>query len=184
MKNIINHDVYGQIIFDESFWTGKKDIYINGVKLAKVDRKTYSYRAQIEKKDEFGDNILNEYGQRTYESINKTVYFKGNFISGASIEIDNVEIEVSKKAQWYELVLMWLPFVFVLIWGNMDISLEIFPVVGGLIGGLITLALGVWNIGLMKAQKNIGLKLAIGIGIALPSIFICNLIGLALVSGL
>ena len=30
MKNIIKNEKYGEILFQESFWTGKKSISING----------------------------------------------------------------------------------------------------------------------------------------------------------
>lgn len=43
MKKIINSQVYGEIHYEESFWTGKKEINIKGKNLIKLDKKTYYF---------------------------------------------------------------------------------------------------------------------------------------------
>ena len=75
MRNITKHEVYGEIIYDESFWTGKKEVYINGVKLAKVDKKTYSYRARVKLTDEFGNVIKTQFVHKTVDEMTKKLKY-------------------------------------------------------------------------------------------------------------
>ena len=41
MKSVIAHPVYGEIVYEESFWTGKKSIKIDGNQLIKLGKKVF-----------------------------------------------------------------------------------------------------------------------------------------------
>jgi hypothetical protein len=41
MKITIQHTTYGEIIYEESIWTGKKELTVNGVKAQKTSKKTF-----------------------------------------------------------------------------------------------------------------------------------------------
>lgn len=88
ISKIVNDVEY---IYDESFWTGKKTLTINGVKLTKRNRKT------------FEDTISGE----LYE-------IRGNYLSGLKIVKDGYEIVLCKNT-WYEWILACLPFLSILI---------------------------------------------------------------------
>ena len=182
MRNITKHEVYGEIIYDESFFTGKKEVYINGVKLAKVDKKTYSYRTRVKLTDEFGNVIYNEYDAPLTKEINKNVEIKGNFLYGSTITIDNEEIEVSPKAKWFEIVLALFAPIFVVIWGNSASLCEIFPVVGGFIGGFLSCLISFSGFAIMKTKTSVLQKILVGLGFAVLSVLACFIVGLMLVS--
>ena len=73
MKKEIIHEKFGKIELEESFWTGKKTLTIDGKVCTKINKKEYYYITNGEK---------------------KTVYLKGDYIRGATLTINNVEIEV------------------------------------------------------------------------------------------
>lgn len=120
MKNVVNDSALGRIEFEESFWTGKRAITINGKPLTKKSNKLFEYND--------GEVV-------------KTVKVKGNTFTGAEIEIDGVSIEVFRKIKWYEIVLASVLVVFVMFWGNSYELCSIVPAVGGGLGGGIS-ALG------------------------------------------
>ena len=97
MKTVVNHETYGEIVYDENFWTGKKTISINGVVLQKISKKDFSY---------------------TTETGTQTVSVKGNFLSGVKLNVANQTIVISDSAKWYEYVLAVLGFVFILVWAQ------------------------------------------------------------------
>mgnify|MGYP003319439936 FL=1 len=36
MRVVVNHETYGEIVYEESFWTGKKEISVGGIPLFEV----------------------------------------------------------------------------------------------------------------------------------------------------
>ena len=42
MKEIVNHPTYGEIIYTESFWTGKKTLTVNGTQATPISKKSFS----------------------------------------------------------------------------------------------------------------------------------------------
>ena len=42
MKEIVQHPIYGEIVYNESFWTGKKTLTINGVCAQPVSKKKFT----------------------------------------------------------------------------------------------------------------------------------------------
>lgn len=139
MKEIIQHPVYGEIIYHESFWLGRKNLIVNKVISEQVSRQEF---------------MIGE----------KKATIKGSYLTGVSILIDDKAIELSPKTKWYEYLLAFLPLLFLLVWGNSVALCSIFPVVGGAIGGAIGgLGFSI-SISLMKKTKSTVSKLVIGIG--------------------
>lgn len=163
MKKIIEHSC-GEIIYEESFWTGKKEISINGKKLKKLDKTLFEYT----------------------DSEGKTtrVYLMGNFVSGTKITLDSQNIQVTEPSKWYEYVLAILIFVVVLIWGNSPALCSIIPIVGGAIGGGISGVMGFGSLILMKSTSNVLYKILIALGMLMATILICFVIALGLISSL
>ena len=163
MKTVVNHETYGEIVYDENFWTGKKTISINGVVLQKISKKDFSY---------------------TTETGTQTVSVKGNFLSGVKLNVANQTIVISDSAKWYEYVLAVLGFVFILVWGSSVELCKIFPVVGGAIGGGISGGLAVVSLFVMRKTKKTWLKIVIGIAFIALTILICYLIGIVIINSL
>ncbi|MBE6544226.1 MAG: hypothetical protein E7675_07470 [Ruminococcaceae bacterium] len=157
MKAVIQHEVYGQIEYTESFWTGKKTLTINGTPAQLVSKKEFNFGG-------------------------KTVSIKGSYYSGTSLEIDGQIIEVFQKPQWYEVVLAFLPFAFLLVWGNSTVLCSIFPVIGGALGGALGGLAGCISLMFMKNTKSAIGKVFVGLGVGVVTILIAFVLALALLS--
>ena len=157
MKEIVQHSIYGEIVYNESFWTGKKALTINGVDAKPISKKEY---------------MVNE----------KRAILKGSFLTGSTLLIEGETIQLSPKAKWYEIILAIIPFLFLLAWGNSASLCSIFPVVGGAIGGALGGVGAVISLFLMKTQKNPIVKTVVGIIVAVATILIAFVLALALLS--
>lgn len=158
MKSKILHPVYGEIIYDENFWTGSKSLYVNGVKLNKISKNTFG-------------------GQSDFAPICWTV--SGNVLSGVKVIVNGETIEVDKKPAWYDIVLSSLIFILIMIWGNSVALCSIVPVIGGAIGGGISGIMLATNLIIIKKQNSILKKILITLGMMAATFVICMLAGFA-----
>ncbi len=158
MKNTIKHDTLGEIVYQENPWTGKKDISINGTPLTKKTKNTFSTQD----------------GQEAVVT--------GNYMSGAKLTIGNDTVEVVPATKWYEYVLSILPFILILVWGNVVALCEIVPVVGGFVGGLISAVISILNLFIIKNVKQVWLKIIISIVALGLAFLLCYLVALAILS--
>ena len=94
MTERIYNQKYGDIVYTENFWSGRKTLNINGVEAIKTSKKSFSVDGKI-------------------------VTVLGSYVTGVRLIIDGECVEVIKKPTWYEIVLALIPFVmnFVLIGG-------------------------------------------------------------------
>ena len=139
MKEIVKHTTYGEIVYEESFWNGKKKLTINGDTAETVSKNEYK---------------IND----------KKIILKGNFLTGVSLNIDNENITITPKTTWYEIAFAILPFLFLIIWGNNTYLCTIFPVVGGGIGGALGGVGGLLSLFFMRKVKSTKFKILIGFG--------------------
>ena len=151
MKTFVNHEVYGQIVYDESFWTGKKNLMVNGKYLTKIDKKTFFY-SDGEKKQYF--------------------IIGGNFVKGAFVTAGTEKIQLTPPIKWYEALLPILFFIVAMAWSSSVKLVTIFPIAGGAIGGLIDGLGVVFSILAMKSIKNVPLKLLAWLGISALTILV------------
>lgn len=158
MKTVVQHETYGEIVFEENFWTGKKNLSINGEQLKKVSK--------------------NQFQTANGEPITLT----GNYLKGSAVVIGIKSIPLTPAIKWYEIVLSVLPFVLILIWGNSVSLCKILPVIGGAIGGAISAVFSVLNVFIIKGIKQIWLKILISVAILAVTFLICMAIGMALIS--
>ncbi|MBE6580389.1 MAG: hypothetical protein E7650_02105 [Ruminococcaceae bacterium] len=157
MKTVVTHPVYGKIALEESFFSGKKKIFINGVMLQKQNKTTFIYQS---------------------ENGPIPAIVKGSFSTGTSLLLCGETIALSPRTRWYEYVLCAFIFVFIMIWGNSAALCAIFPIIGGALGGGISGAAMVTSLALMKRTRSFFLKLLINTGIFLVTLLICGLLGL------
>ncbi len=154
MKVIVTNEKYGEFVYEESFWTGKKELFLNGEKLEKSSKNVF---------------LMNN---------GDAVYLKGNYLSGVNVTINDETFPLMSALKWYDILLSLLPFILVLIWGNSRGLVNIVPIVGGAIGGLFGgLGTGI-NLLLSKSIKNIWLKIVITILVTGLTFLICYLIAL------
>ena len=157
MRVVLQEQDIGEIIYEESYWTGKKTITVNGWVYQKAPKSKTTYVCYN--------------GENAYY-----ITVSGTFLSGVSITFDNgKKVQVTKKAEWYEVLLSAAGIVFILIWGNVPSSVEIFPVIGGALGGAISAAIGCFSIMVMRERKAVWQKLLVGIGFFALTLAICNL---------
>ena len=152
-------ELYGLIEYEESSWTGKKKVKVNGAELKPLDKTSFMLE---------------------HKSTMITVKVVGNFFKGAILQIGDEEYEISPKSLWYEYVLALLPFIFVMIWGNSAVLCSIIPVLGGAISGGISGALGIVSMSKMKTTTNPLVKVAYGLVFILITIVICAALGYAI----
>lgn len=159
MKTVTQHERLGTIVYEESFWTGKKKITWNGFELEKQDKKTFAWYNGVEW---------------------RTAKLKGNFLAGVKIYIEEECIQLVPPVKWYEIVCSMLIIIFNLVWGNSVALCSIFPIVGGALGGGISGALAVFCILFMKYCKKVGVKLAVWFGMFLAMFIVCFLLAISL----
>lgn len=147
MKEIIQHPVYGEIIYHESFWLGRKNLIVNRVIAQQISKKEF---------------MIGE----------KKATIKGSYLTGVSILIDDKAIELSPKTKWYEYLLAFLPLLFLLVWGNSVALCSIFPVVGGAIGGGLGGLCSGTSLSFIRKTKSTMTKVVIGIGLFATSILL------------
>lgn len=155
MKESVQHPLYGEIVYNESFWTGKKTLTAE-----KVDVQTVS--------------------KKEFMIDDKKATIKGGYFTGIKLYIDNETIELSPKPKWYEIVLAVLPVLFLLTWGNSASLSAIFPVVGGAIGGALGALGSIISLLLMKKSKSPMFKVLIGAGALLATLLIAFILAITL----
>ena len=162
MKADIRDETYGNITYTESFWTGSKSLYINGSRLKKVSKNTFSYCEG----EEGGEKLF---------------VVKGNYLTGIKLCVEGRLIPVLPCVKWYEIVLSVVSFALVMVWGNSVALCSILPVVGGAVGGGISGAFTVGNMLIIKRINNIWLKIVVSLGMCALCFIICMIIGFAIV---
>ena len=161
MLSVVQHEVHGQIIYEENFWTGKKTVSIGGIPLKKQKKNVYLY----------------ENGEAA-----SYVTIQGNFATGVKLLISGEAIELTKAAKWYEIALSVSIFALIMVWGNVEALFTILPVVGGAIGGGISGAAAIGCLIGMKSTKSLVLKLLIWLGCMVATLVVCGTIGFGLIA--
>jgi hypothetical protein len=159
MKEIIQHPTYGEIIYTESFWTGKKMLTINGVQ-AKAITKT-----------EF-----------TIGEEKTLIALKGNFLTGVSIRMNEENIELTPKAKWYEIVISIIPLLFALVWGNSPALCAIFPLLGGALGGALGALFSMMALLLAKKQPKLITKILTALGVDVVALLVSFLLAMGMLT--
>ena len=158
MKTVVNVENFGQLEYCESFWTGKKSLSVNGSPLEKSSKNTFRL------------------------SEGQYITLEGNFIKGSSVTIEGQKIVLTPAVKWYEIVLPVLSFILVLVWGNSQQLYNIFPVVGGGLGGFLGALFGFCNVVIIKGVKNVFLKILISLGMLVATFLVCGAIGYVILS--
>ena len=161
MKSVYKHQYYGEIVYRESIWTGKKEIIIDGKPLTKVRKNKYEF--------------CNESGCIHVE-------VKGSSAFGVNIIMNGETIPVVQAPKWYDIVLASLVFMIVAVWGNSVALCSILPVVGGALGGGISGAMAVLALGAIKNTSNVFKKLVVWFAMLVCTLLLCFLAALVIFS--
>ena len=150
MKTEIQHAVYGQICYEESIWTGRRQMSFNGQPLVKVSKNLF--RTQ--------DGAI-------------SAEILGNYLSGEKLRIGTETVPLVPPLKWYEIVFSALIFLVILVWGNSAALCAIVPVIGGALGGAISGAMTVVNLFLVKQIKSPAVKILVSLAILAGTFLIC-----------
>lgn len=157
MKKEFEIENIGAVLYEESFWTGKKTLYVNGKSIYAVSKNEFVYE-----EEQF---VIN-----------------GNFLKGTYLVHNNQNYEIFAKTMWYEYVLALIPIIFDIIWGNSWDLFLLLPVVSGALGGGICGIMGWLDFILMKLTKNPLFKILISFGLTFVTILILHLIALLMMA--
>ena len=139
MQVTVSHPTYGVISYDESFWTGKKTILIDGIPLQKINKTTYQLPAD----------------PANPESAPVTFTVKGSYVGGVTMTDGSETITLSPKASAADYILGILP-------GALFFGL----IMQGAIGGALAGMMGFGGVLLMKSRPNLKQKLLISLGVS------------------
>ncbi len=143
------HPTYGNLEYEESFWSGKCKVTVNGAELNKIAKKKFAL------------------------PDGKQLTVKGSYAFGVSYIIDGVSTQITPKAKWWEIALAILPVILVLVWGNSATLCSIVPILGGAAGGAIGGASVAVSFLLMRMVSKWWIKVLIGIGTLVAAFFLC-----------
>lgn len=96
-----------ELVYEEGFWTGKRNVEYDGVRLTKVKGSLYEY-----KEGELSEQIV----------------IKGNQLVGVSIKMFGNNIQVVRKLTWYEILMSALVFIPCVLFGLIG------GLIGGVLG--------------------------------------------------
>ncbi len=144
MRSVITTEKYGEIAYEESIWTGSKKIFVNGIQLTKINKKTFA-------------------GEINGEKV--TAVITGGYLTGAVIDINGLKVRVTESAKWYDYVFPSVLLFIFLIWSNNPALCLVFPVAGGAVGCGIAGGAAVMTMFVIKPVKNIWAKLGISLAI-------------------
>ncbi len=141
---------YGEIVYEEELFSGKKKVILNGTEMTK----------------EIGRTYVCPYGD---EEIRGKL--KGNIFTGVKLKIEDDNIVLVKMAKWYEILLSVL--IPVIIFGLNNLILPLFDgaIVGAFTGVVSVLAMFV-SVVLMKKMNHIGLKIFVFGGVFLCAVLL------------
>lgn len=148
----VNGDMYA---YTENFWTGKKELTLNGEALQKKDKKTFVV---------------------VREGAERSIGVKGNFLTGVTLVTDTGNIELVKN-KWYDWVLIFLPLI--------GVALGIFcGMIGGGLSALFGVIGAVANATLLRSKVSFPLRVLGCILVAVIVNVLWFLICLAIAGGI
>ena len=150
MKIKVNTKLLGEVVYEESAWTGKTEIYVDGTRLNKVRRNQYHYKGEI-------------------------VEVKGNALRGVKLIYRRTEIGIMPSPKWYEYMLSFFVFISYIVWSHSQTLVEIFPTVGGMIGAALAAATTILCLNNMRKANKLIYKILIWLA-ALVGTFVLGLL--------
>ena len=156
----VQHPTYGSICYEESAWSGKKKLIVNGFVLEKSQKNVY---------------LL--YTDRGTEVVN----LRGSYLTGVTLDIRGEHIVLVPAPKWYEVICSVFMVIFFIAWGNSIALCSIIPIVGGAIGGGISAVMAMLNLMCMKKMDTGLKKLLVFVGMFVGTFFLLFLLALFIV---
>ncbi len=138
---------------------------------------------QARKNSSSEERNLQKSPKKTFQTNDGQILtLKGSYLSGVTLESNDIQVKLTPSVKWYEIVLSILPFIPIMVWGNSVTLCTIIPVVGGAIGGAINGVAAILNLFVIKGVNKVWLKILITVGVLILTFLICFLIALAIIA--
>jgi hypothetical protein len=160
MKKAILTEKYGEIVYEESYWTGKRKVNVGGTEFKKINKKTFV-------------------GEINGERIG--VAISGNYISGVFIDINGEKFRVTESAKWYDYLIAFIWLIPYFVWANSPVLCAILPIVGGGLGGVVAGVFLATGLLLIKSNKNIAAKIGISFAFFAATILVNFLLAVVII---
>lgn len=160
MKASILTEKYGEIVYEESYWTGKRKVNVGGTEFKKINKKTFV-------------------GEINGERIG--VAISGNYISGVFIDINGEKFRVTESAKWYDYLIAFIWLIPYFVWTNSPVLCAILPIVGGGLGGAVAGVFLATGLLLIKSNKNIAAKIGISFAFFAATILVNFLLAVVII---
>lgn len=160
MRSVIQTQKYGEIVYEESYWTGKRKVNVGGTEFKKINKKTFV-------------------GEINGERIG--VAISGNYISGVFIDINGEKFRVTESAKWYDYLIAFIWLFPYFVWANSPVLCAILPIVGGGLGGAIAGVFVASALGIIKTNKNIAAKIGISFAFFAATILVNFLLAVVII---
>ncbi len=160
MKASILTEKYGEIVYEESYWTGKRKVNVGGTEFKKINKKIFV-------------------GEINGERIG--VAISGNYISGVFIDINGEKFRVTESAKWYDYLIAFIWLIPYFVWANSPVLCAILPIVGGGLGGAVAGVFLATGLLLIKSNKNIAAKIGISFAFFAATILVNFLLAVVII---
>jgi hypothetical protein len=160
MKASILTEKYGEIVYEENIWTGKRKVNVGGKEFKKINKKTFV-------------------GEINGERIG--VAISGNYISGVFIDINGEKFRVIESAKWYDYLIAFIWLIPYFVWANSPVLCAILPIVGGGLGGAVAGVFLATGLLLIKSNKNIAAKIGISFAFFAATILVNFLLAVVII---
>lgn len=167
MKKDFAIENVGNVTINYNSWSGNFNVYLDGKAVKKVGKKVF---------------VLENIGENNKQ---ERLVIDGNIFNGISFFLLNTRYNVSPKLPWHGYLLCLIPFIMVLVLGNISYFAEQgFYFVGGAIGGAIGGVFTVISIYCYAAFSKWYFKVLVAILMIVLTFLACWGIGSAIVASL
>lgn len=150
-------------LYNESFWTSKKSLTVDGVAATKLAKRTFrverSAKPSEESKPELSftaDDASAQKSQSEYEDFN----VKGNFLTGVSLVSNSGKTVVLAKNKWYDWLMIFFPVI------GSPFGIIFCGAIGAFFSTLFTMLAATVNANISRSKKPLAVKIPLQIVVA------------------
>ena len=142
-------------LYNESFWTSKKSLTVDGVAATKLAKRTFRVvnDGQNTELSFTADDASAQKSQPEYEDFN----VKGNFLTGVSLVSNSGKTVVLAKNKWYDWLMIFFPVI------GMPFGIIFCGAIGAFFSTLFTMLAAVLNANIARSKKPIAVKIPLQI---------------------
>ncbi len=155
-------------LYNESFWTSKKSLTVDGVAATKLAKRTFRVERSAKPSEDHvndgqntelsftADEALTQKSQPEYEDFN----VKGNFLTGVSLVSNSGKTVVLAKNKWYDWLMIFFPVI------GIPFGVMFCGVIGGFFSALFTMLAATVNANISRSKKPLAVKIPLQIVVA------------------